>query len=202
MKDIIEAGYDQIAQTYLDWCGRFTDEARPRMLAELMDRLGGRSQVLELGCGAGIPCTQRLAERHDVFGVDLSSAQLDLARRNVPGARFVKADMTSLEFEPGTFDAVAAFYSILHVPRAEQPALFRTVASWLRPGGMFLAALGSGTDDVHTTWLGTPMFFGSHRPDVNRSLLAEAGFTLLVDEVVTMDEPEGPATFHWVIGTV
>lgn len=88
------------------------------------------------------------------------------------------------------------------MPRAEQPALFRNVASWLRPGGLFLAALGSGTDDVHTTWLGAPMFFGSHPPQVNRELLGLAGFTLLVDEVVTMAEPEDPATFHWVIGTV
>jgi hypothetical protein len=110
--------------------------------------------------------------------------------------------MTRIELEPGSFDAVAAFYSVLHVPKAEQAQLFRDIATWLRPGGLFLAALGQGTDDVHTTWLGAPMFFGSHSPDVNRSLLAEAGFTLLVDEVVTMAEPEGPATFHWVIGVV
>jgi hypothetical protein len=46
---------------------------------------------------------------------------------------------------------------------------------------------------------GTPMFFSSHAPEVNRRLLTEAGFTLVVDEPVTMHEPEGPATFHWVL---
>ncbi len=44
------------------------------------------------------------------------------------------------------------------------------------------------------------MFFSSHAPAENRRLLEAAGFTLVVDEPVTMHEPEGPATFHWVLG--
>jgi hypothetical protein len=43
------------------------------------------------------------------------------------------------------------------------------------------------------------MFFSSHDTQTNRRLLAEAGLTILVDEGVTMQEPEGPAIFQWVI---
>jgi hypothetical protein len=43
------------------------------------------------------------------------------------------------------------------------------------------------------------MFFSSHDAPTNRRLLTEAGLTVLVDELVTMHEPEGPATFQWVI---
>ncbi|MEV7092217.1 hypothetical protein AB0M80_05190 [Amycolatopsis sp. NPDC051045] len=90
---------------------------------------------------------------------------------------------------------------MLHVPREEQGALFSRIAAWLRPGGWFLAALGcSEMNGVEADWLGTPMFFSSHAPAVNRQLLEAAGFTLEVDEPVTMQEPEGPATFHWVLG--
>jgi hypothetical protein len=43
------------------------------------------------------------------------------------------------------------------------------------------------------------MFFSSFDADENRRLLHLAGFQTLVDEVVTMQEPEGPATFLWVL---
>ncbi|MFJ7212540.1 class I SAM-dependent methyltransferase [Amycolatopsis sp. NPDC098790] len=199
-RKIVESGYDSSAERYLEWSARIADDPRLRFLGELTDRLADGSDVLDLGCGAGVPCTKLLAERHDVLGVDVSAAQLDLARRNVPGARFEKADMAAVSFPDGSFDAVTAFYSVLHVPREEQGALFTRIARWLRPGGWFLAALGcSEANGVEDDWLGTPMFFSSHAPDGNRRLLADAGFTLVVDETVTMHEPEGPATFHWVL---
>ena len=132
-----------------------------------------------------------------MLGVDLSQQQLDLARANVPGARFEKADMTALDFPDGQFDAVAAFYSILHVPRAEQPALIANIARWLKPGGLFLASLGVGTPDVTEDWLGVEMFFGSNTPAENRDLL-ERHMEIVVDDLVTMHEPD-PATFHWVL---
>jgi SAM-dependent methyltransferase len=198
---IVESGYDSVAERYLEWSARIADDPRSRFLGELTGRLGDGARVLDLGCGAGVPSTATLAERHDVLGVDLSAAQLELARRNVPGARFERGDMTGLSFPDGSFDAVTAFYSVLHVPREEQGALFSRIARWLRPGGWFLAALGcSEANGVEDDWLGTPMFFSSHAPEVNRRLLTAAGFTLVIDEPVTMHEPEGAATFHWVLG--
>lgn len=201
-KDLVEAGYDIIADEYLEWSGRIEGDPRLRFLDLLVQRLPAGAQVLELGCGAGVPCTAALAERHDVLGVDMSATQVARARVNVPGARFFKEDMTRLRLPAGSFDAVSAFYSIVHIPREEQAALFARVAGWLRPGGFFLAALGcKGTNGVEDDWLGAPMYFSSHDAATNRELLGQAGFTLLVDEQVTMDEPEGPATFQWVLAT-
>ena len=44
-----------------------------------------------------------------------------------------------------------------------------------------------------------PMFFSSHGADENLRLLAEAGLDVLRAEPVTMREPEGEATFLWVM---
>ncbi|NGY57401.1 class I SAM-dependent methyltransferase [Lentzea sp. NEAU-D13] len=197
VKKIVETGYDAIAEHYLTWSAQITDDPRAHYLNELDHRLDDNAKVLELGCGAGVPSTRKLAERHDVLGVDLSQQQLDLARTNVPGARFEKADMTALDFPDGQFDAVAAFYSILHVPRAEQPALIANIARWLKPGGLFLASLGVGTPDATEDWLGVEMFFGSNTPARNRELLAQH-LEIVIDDLVTMHEPD-PATFHWVL---
>lgn len=198
----MEAGYDRIAVRHLAWINEIQGDPRLRFLHDLMTRLPARPAVLDLGCGAGVPCTALLAERGDVTGVDLSGSQLDLARQNVPGARFIKADMTTLDLPPASFDAVTAFYSIAHVPRGQHGSLFRRIATWLRPGGHFLASLGCGGDDgTVDDWLGAPMFFSSHDTQTNRRLLAEAGLTALVDKAVTMQEPQGPATFQWVIAS-
>lgn len=199
-RDIVEAGYDRIAARYAAWSGEVRGDPRLRFLDDLITRLPAQPVVLDLGCGAGLPCTAVLAQHGTATGVDLSASQLELARQNVPSARFIKADMTTVEFSPASFDAVTAFYSVAHVPRDQHGPLFRRIAGWLRPGGHLLAALGCYADEgTVEDWQGAPMYFSSHDAQTNRRLLADAGLTPVVDETVTMQEPEGPATFQWVI---
>ncbi len=81
------------------------------------------------------------ALRHAVVGVDGSAQQVARARRNLPKATLIKADMCEVAFEVGSFNAVRAFYSITHVPRTYQGPLIANIAAWLKPGGTFVAAL-------------------------------------------------------------
>jgi ubiquinone/menaquinone biosynthesis C-methylase UbiE len=172
---------------------RFVDELKAQLSLE------GSARLLDLGCGNGDKLA-RLAERFEVLGVDVSEGQLRLARARAPEARFVHGDFSELVFEDESFDAVTALYSIAHVPRDEHTVLFARVARWLRPGGFFLASLGArGREDWTGEWLGVEMFFSSHDAPTNRQLLRQAGFRLVLDEVVTIQEPEGEATFLWVL---
>jgi SAM-dependent methyltransferase len=187
-KKLVEQGYDRMAESYLAQ----KDPQDPAILGAL-DRLiailPDEAAVLDLGCGAGVPVTQRLAARgYAVTGVDLSARQLDLARQQVPGATFLQSDMTTLDFPPGSFDGVVAFYSIIHVPRQEQPALLARIARWLRPGGGFLATWATsdweGGDPNWEGW-GAPMWWSHHGTETNLDLLRAAGFTLAWSEVRT-----------------
>jgi len=201
-RELVERGYDAVAERYLDLVARTEGDPRLRFLDDLAGRLPDGAEVLDLGCGAGRPNTERLARRFRVTGVDVSARQLELARAAVPGATLVHADMIGLEFSPESFDAVVALYSIAHVPRERHAALLGAVAGWLRPGGLLLASLGCGDAPgaVQEDWLGAPMFFSFHPPEANRRLLAEAGFELLHDEVITMREGDGgEAAFQWVL---
>ena len=66
--------------------------------------------------------------------------------------------------------------------------------------GCFLTALGtSDTEEWTGDFLGAPSYFSSFPPETNARLLREAGFELLRDELVAINEPEGPATFQWVL---
>ncbi len=137
----VEAGYDRVAEAYLSTKNP-EDPVTLAVLEDLASDLPSTAAVLDLGCGAGIPVTRWLAHRgYAVTGVDVSARQLELARKYVPEATFIKADMIDLAFRPETFDAVVAFHSIIHVPREEHPALLATIHRWLKPGGTFMATL-------------------------------------------------------------
>jgi cyclopropane fatty-acyl-phospholipid synthase-like methyltransferase len=197
---IVADGYDVIGETFSEWKGRIVGDPRAAWRGELVSRLPAGSRVLDLGCGDGVPDTQLLAERFRVTGVDISPRQARRAQAAVPSAEIVCAYFTDLELEPGSFDGVAAFYSFNHVPRDLLAPLFRSIRSWLVPGGLLLTALG--TNDVEGwvgEWLGAPTFFSGFLPETNSRLLVEAGFELLRDEVVTFREPEGDARFQWIL---
>jgi SAM-dependent methyltransferase len=90
-KKLVAAGYDRIAEQYLQWsAGRCI---RDRYLARLMDLIPAGGHVLDLGCGAGIPVARELSRKADVVGLDISTRQIELARLNVPVARFINGDM-------------------------------------------------------------------------------------------------------------
>ena len=196
----VERGYDVIGETFVEWRDRIGGDPRRKWADELTSRLPDGARVLELGCGSGVPDTRLLAERFRVTGVDISAEQIARARASVPSAEFIQADFMSLELKPASFEAVAAFYSFNHVPRDLLGPLFSRIRSWLVPSGFLLVALGTGDTSGWTgDWLGTTMFFSSFPPGTNKRLLDETGFDRLLDEVVTLREPEGDASFQWVL---
>ena len=199
-KATVAAGYDDLGERWTDWRARVVDPAVDRLVPELEAMLPPGSSILDLGCGTGVPWTRHLAQRYRVTGVDISASQVDAARRNVPKATFLRADIASIDLEAGSLDGVTAFHSIYHLPRDDHGALFARIAAWLRPGGLLLAALGANdAPDWTGTWLGTSMFFSTFDAETNRSLVQAAGFDLLVAEVVDTIEPEGRVPFLWVL---
>jgi ubiquinone/menaquinone biosynthesis C-methylase UbiE len=110
-KRLVALGYDRMADSYLERFGR--SSVRAAKLAELIEQLPAGASIVDLGCGAGIPVAHEFVTLgFRVTGVDASSGQIERARRNVSRARFIQADMASVEFAPEGFDAVLALYSL------------------------------------------------------------------------------------------
>jgi SAM-dependent methyltransferase len=139
---MVREGYDRASHAYRGDTADLEQSGYGHWLRRLATRVGDGARVLDLGCGCGVPATREMTRRWRVTGVDLSPVQIDRARALVPGATFVCEDMSTVTFEPGSFDAVIAFYSIINVPVEDQPALFGRIASWLAPGGWFLGVVG------------------------------------------------------------
>jgi SAM-dependent methyltransferase len=200
-KEIVARGYDAIALRYAEWAGSVRSPTL-EWLRDLDSRLRPGSQVLDLGCGRGVPATRELARRHRVTGVDLSAVQIELARHHVPEASFVHGDAVELDVAPTSIDAVVALYLFGHIPLDEQPELIARIGSWLRPGGLFLATVGAGGagENLDSDWLGVPMYFASLESDRYLSLLRDAGLEPVRDEVVTQHEPgHGDVPFRWLL---
>src|SRR4051812_12373324 len=100
----VARGYDRVAEEYAALEGEHP-WPRMRWLGELLAQLDAGADVLDLGCGNGVPATRKIAKRHRVTGIDISERQIELARSNVKGADFRVADAGSLELPPESLDA-------------------------------------------------------------------------------------------------
>lgn len=200
-KQVVEQGYDRIAERHLEWAKSVRVEERARYTSVLLDQLSPGAQVLDLGCGAGVPTTLELARKFRVTGVDISKHQIALARQNVPTAQFIEADITQLDFPPASFDAVIAFYALIHIPRQEQSGVLRNISTWLRPGGLLVATMSkhAARRDFGEDFLGTRMFWSGFDGETNKRLVQEAGLQIMRAQEETAVEFDMPITFLWVV---
>jgi SAM-dependent methyltransferase len=197
---IVADGYDAIGERFAAWREEIVGDPRREWEDELVARLQPGARVVELGCGPGTVETRRLAQRFAVTGVDISPRQVERARAAIPEAEFSCADFTELELPADSLDAAVAFYTLNHVPRDLLAPLLANAYTWLVPGGWLMVAFGtSDTEGWTGEWLGAETFFSSFPPEINSRLVREAGFRIERDEVVTFEEPEGPARFQWIL---
>jgi SAM-dependent methyltransferase len=170
----------------------------------LLERLPPRAHVLDIGCGTGLPTLRQLVDGGcQVTGLDLSPTMCDLARRNVPEARIIQAALLdapdaiasansvvagadsavagadSAVQDPERFDAVVAFFSLLHLPRARMSKALAMVRRMLKPGGWFaLAMVEADVDDQVISFLGQQIRVTGYLRDDLRALLKSCGFVV------------------------
>ncbi|OMC38142.1 SAM-dependent methyltransferase [Mycobacterium sp. GA-1841] len=177
--------YELIADQYAEtFAGQFDerpfDRAVLRSFADLVTQSGGRS-VLDAGCGPG----EATAELADcglcAEGVDGSAAMVSLASRRWPQLRFQTADMFGLAHAPGSFDAVCAWYSIIHTPADALPELFTGFRRILTdPGWLLLAFQTDGEPGIYEQAFGrdVALTFLRHDTATVCAALAASGFTV------------------------
>lgn len=181
-KNIVQQGYDQLGSLYRMHYEETNPERYIHWLTELTRLLPSDANLLELGCADGIPTARFLSQHFEYLGIDISPVQIELARANVPKARFETADMSILTFPASTFDGIIALYSIIHVPLAEQPALISAVYQWLKPNGYFLCVVGAGEwTGTESDWIapGTRMYWSHADAATYQSWFIETGFTII-----------------------
>lgn len=189
-KDIVRHGYDAVSHYYR---GDAAEEGRyAPWIAKLSERVPARAELLDLGCGCGVPLAKALTlAGHSVTGVDFSEVQIQRARRLVPEATFLRADITETVFAAASFDAIVCLYTLIHLPLEEQPTLLRQLASWLRPGGLALLTVGyEAQTGTEADWLGSgaEMWWSQADSATYETWLTEAGLDIEAREFVPEDD--------------
>ena len=97
------------------------------------------SDVIDLGCGPGLPITAVLVEEGlHVFGVDAAPSFVAAFQRNLPGTPIVCEAVQESRFFDRTFDAVLAWGLMFLLRDQDQHRLIKRFAEILVPGGHLL----------------------------------------------------------------
>ena len=190
------SSYDTDAQGYAEQVrGLLEKNAHLRanldLFADLVRDAGG-GPVADIGCGPGYVTGYLHAAGVDVFGIDLSSEMIALARRDYPDLSFEVGTMTDLQLADASVAGIVAFWSIVHVPDDAMPGVCEQFRRVLRPGAPLLIGFHVGDEARHRTkgYSGRAINLDSfrRRPSTVAGWLRDAGFTIEAELVMRPDE--------------
>lgn len=130
----------QYGKTYLDDEPQLRELARRRL--ELLHAAAPevRGELFELGSAAGFFLDEAARAGYSAQGLEISDYAARHAREKL-ALNVRTASFDDWRPEPESYDVIAAFYVIEHLP--DQPRVFTTIARALKPGGRFVFALPS-----------------------------------------------------------
>ncbi len=191
MNEELQSSYDRVAENYAK---QFRDEIdkKPfdrKMLDWLAEKVGGLGVICDMGCGPGQIARYLHSKGVKVCGVDLSPAMVQQAQRLNPDIPFQRGDMLTLaNVADNSYGGIAAFYSIVHIPRQKVVQALQELKRVLRPKGMLLLTFHIGQEIKHLDEFldkEVSLDFIFFETEEVKSYLAEAGFEL--EEAIERD---------------
>ncbi|MDQ3133651.1 MAG: class I SAM-dependent methyltransferase [Acidobacteriota bacterium] len=191
MSEELQSSYDRVAE---DYAQQFRDEMdqKPfdrKMLDWLIEKLGGSGIICDMGCGPGQIARYLHRQGVKACGVDLSPAMVQQAQSLNPEIPFQRGDMLALaDVADNSYGGIAAFYSIVHIPRRKVVQALQEFKRVLRPQGVLLLAFHIGQEIKHLDeWWGKEVSvdFLFFETEEMKSYLMTAGFGL--EEVIERD---------------
>lgn len=178
--------YDARADEYIELFGSV--EQLARVDRDTIDRwqAGVDGPILDAGCGPG-HWTHVLSRggKREVTGVDASARFLDAARQRFPSLDFSLGGLAALPCADRTVSGVLSWYSIIHTPPDDVPAIAREFTRVLAPGGSLLLGYFDGEPGAAFDHAVTTAYYWS--ADALTDLLAPHGF--VVGRTSTRQDP-------------
>jgi ubiquinone/menaquinone biosynthesis C-methylase UbiE len=148
----LQTSYDRVAERYAE---EFCDEMdkKPfdrKMLEWLAEKVNGRGVICDMGCGPGQIARYLQGRAVKTCGVDLSSEMVKQAQRLNPDIPFQQGNMLALtDVEENSYGGIAAFYSIIHIPRSSVVVALQELKRVLCPKGVLLLTFHIGREVIH-----------------------------------------------------
>ncbi|MBN1680324.1 MAG: methyltransferase domain-containing protein [Anaerolineae bacterium] len=147
----LRASYDRVAADYAEhWANELDHKPFDRdLLDRFAARLQGAGSVCDLGCGPGHMANYLYERGVSAFGLDLSAGMVEQAKKLFPHINFRQGDMLALDNADASWAGVAAFYSLIHIPRERLPQALGELYRVLVPGGLLLVSYHAGSEVIH-----------------------------------------------------
>lgn len=191
MNEDLQSSYDRVAE---DYAAEFRDEMHKKpfdrkMLEWLAERVGDAKVICDMGCGPGQVARYLYDRGAKVCGVDLSAAMIKRALELNPEIPFQQGDMLNLSsIADNSYGGIAAFYSIIHVPRPSLIQALQELKRVLLPEGTLLLTFHIGQEVIHRDeWWGkeVSLDFIFFETEEMKGYLKAAGFE--IKEVIERD---------------
>jgi SAM-dependent methyltransferase len=195
----IASSYDRVAEKY---AAEFENEMERKpfdrkMLDWLVEKTEGPGPICDLGCGPGQVARYLNSRGASACGIDISPEMVKCAQRLNPSIPFQQGDILALTgVVDAAFRAIAAFYSIIHIPPAGVVDAFRELKRVLQPGGVLLLAFHIGDEIIHKDeWWGhrVSVDFIFYETAAMKDYLRTAGFD--VEEAIERDPYGGDVEY-------
>lgn len=140
--DGFAADYDAALNKGISLSGEAKDyfiEGRIAWLRRCLDRLGiavPNPRVIDFGCGTGAAFStlRRRLSASEVIGIDVSAAELEIARRENPWAQTYQPENAPPDLSADIAYSNGTFH---HIPPADRPGVVARLFRQLKPGGLF-----------------------------------------------------------------
>ncbi|MFE6736712.1 class I SAM-dependent methyltransferase [Microbacterium sp. NPDC057650] len=174
------AAYDARAAEYIKLLGDISqlDAADADAIGRWRDATAG--PLLDAGCGPGLWTAFLNDDGHEAQGIDLSAEFITSARERHRGIDFRVGSFRDLPFPDASFGGILAWYSLIHTPPEDLPAVLGEFARVLEPGGSILIGFFDGEPREPFAHAVTGAYFWDG--SAMTALLEEAGFAVTASE--------------------
>lgn len=132
-ENALERQYDDFAREFQEADEQFPDVTRPFVYNSIDYSRLKTARLLDLGCGYGKDLEYFKKQGSEVYGIDISSEMIKLARERVPCAHLARGSFDNLPYPENHFDFIFSRYALQHSHNLE--GTFKEAHRVLRQGG-------------------------------------------------------------------